>query len=74
MHVLLEGRCCRGSIRTGVEYVFLTKRGTYGTILPRPGYLQKKGGSQVVKGVVLHSGPVGASKRGRDGAEEGSRN
>ena len=33
------------------------------------GYLRQEGGDQASKGGVLHRGPVGTRKRGRDGAE-----
>ena len=35
-------------------------------------YLQKEGAGQVMKGGVLHRGPVGASKRGQGGVGVGT--
>ena len=66
---MLEVGCCRCTARVGVGHACIIKRGTYGKMLPTGIYGRWEG--QVGKEGVLHRGPVGTRKRGRDGAEVG---
>ena len=59
---LLEGRCCRCTIRIGMEYVCFTQRGTRGKILPRGSCRRREGGRrrEVAKRGALRRGQLAA--------------